>query len=94
MDDDQASVNIRSERCSLPRAELDDRLREIEGLVGRALRERRDEVGTSVLSFDPAAAAEIRDLVRRERDCCGHLEFSVEETDEAIRVTIRSRSHE
>lgn len=92
MDNDQASTEIRSDRCSLPAAELDDRLREIDGLIGRALLERRDEAATTVLSFDRAAATELRDLVRRERNCCRHLSFTIEEDDAVIRVAIRPRS--
>lgn len=94
MDDDQASTETRSDRCSLPAAELDDRLRQIDGLIGRALLERRDEAATTVLSFDRAAATEVRDLVRRERSCCGHLLFTIEEDDAVIRVAIRPRSDE
>ena len=94
MDDKQArdlNVPRLADGCALDAGELDERLGEIERLASWALRERHDEAGRTVLSFDRAAASEVRDLVRRERDCCGHLEFSVEETDEAVRLAIRSR---
>lgn len=81
-----------ADRCSLESAELDQRLAEIEQLTRWALEDRRDEAGKTVLTFDRAAAPQVRDLVGRERTCCGHLEFSGEETDETIRVAIRSRS--
>jgi hypothetical protein len=97
MDEEEASVELNSvmgEQCSLDQSDLDDRRREIDGLIGRALQERRDEAGTTVLSFDRAAGAEVRDLIRRERECCGHLSFAMEEDDAVIRVTIRLRPDE
>jgi hypothetical protein len=78
--------------CTLEQGELHERLREIERLTSWALRERHDEDGRTVLTFDRAAASQVRDLVQRERECCSHLDFSVEETDEAVRLAIRSRS--
>ena len=96
MDNDKArDVSLAddlADRCSLERAELDQRLAEIEQLTRWALKDRGDEAGKTVLTFDRAAAPQVRDLVGRERTCCGHLEFTVEETDETIRVAIGSRS--
>lgn len=97
MDDTQArdlNVPKLADGCALDTGELDERLGEIEQLTSWALRERHDEAGRTVLIFDLAAASQVRDLVRRERDCCGHLEFSVEETDDAVRLAIRLRSAE
>lgn len=95
MDDNQAmDTTLRRtfvEGCALDEAELDQRLGEIERLTRSALVDRQDTAGRIVLSFDRAAAAHVRDLVRRERECCGHLEFAVEESDEIIRVAIGSR---
>jgi hypothetical protein len=97
MDDERARDTIRqpvADRCSLTQPELDARLEEIERLTRWALKERRDDPGGTVLTFDLAAGAEVRDLVQRERDCCSHLELAVEESEAAIRLTIRSRSGE
>jgi hypothetical protein len=80
-----------ADRCSLEGAELEERLDEIDRLAGRALRDRRDEAGTIVLTFERAAAPQVLDLVQRERVCCSHLEFTVNETDDVIRVGIRPR---
>lgn len=94
MDDTHASdpnLPRLADGCTLDRGELEERLGEIERLTRWALRERHDEDGGTVLTFDRAAASQVRDLVRRERDCCGHLDFGVEETDEAVRLAIRSR---
>jgi hypothetical protein len=81
-----------ADSCTLDRTDLDERLGEIEQLTSWALRDRQEEAGLTVLTFDPAAGPQVRDLVRREQQCCGHLEFSVEETDEAVRLAIRSRA--
>jgi hypothetical protein len=78
-----------TERCTLNGAELDERLAEIDELTRWWVVDRRQDGDDLVLTFDPAPAAEVRDLVRRERECCGHLEFAMEETDERIRVVIR-----
>jgi hypothetical protein len=92
MDDTQArepNVPRLGDGCTLDTGELDKRLGEIEQLTSWALRERHDEAGRTILTFAPAAGSQVRDLVRRERDCCGHLEFSIEETDDAVRLAIR-----
>jgi hypothetical protein len=97
MDDNQPMDTLRrafTEGCSLDDIELEERIGEIERLTSWALRQRHDAAGTTVLSFDRAAAADVRDLVRRERECCGHLEFDVEEIDDVIRVGIRPRPAE
>jgi hypothetical protein len=98
MDDNETRHDVLpaalADQCSLNRADLDERLREIERLSNSALRHRRDEDGGTVLTFDRAAAAQVHDLVRRERMCCAHLDFAIEETDADIRLIIRSRSDE
>jgi hypothetical protein len=77
--------------CTLDGAELANRLGEIDRVIEWALVDRRDDADGMELSFDRGAAAAVRDLVRRERECCGHLELAVEETDENILVAIRTR---
>ncbi|HYU40267.1 MAG TPA: hypothetical protein VEM59_10580 [Acidimicrobiia bacterium] len=97
MDDTHASnANLPNlaDACTLDRGELDERRGEIGKLTNWALRDRHDEAGRTVLTFDAAAASQVRDLVRRERDCCGHLHFDVEETDAVIRLVISSPSAE
>jgi hypothetical protein len=83
-----------ADACTLDRGELDERLGEIGRLTSWALKDRHDEPGRTVLTFDAAAASHVRDLVRRERDCCSHLDFDVEEADGVIRLVIRSPSAE
>ena len=99
MDDMQARHPARDRRladvgagCSLGQAELEARLEEIRRLTGWALEDRTDDAEGTVLVFDRDAASQVRDLVERERECCGHLEFGIEETDAVVRLTIRARS--
>ncbi|MEB4208079.1 hypothetical protein [Mycobacterium sp. 94-17] len=40
------------------------------------------------LRYRPVAAAQARELVRRERQCCPFLRFSTEQADDAFVVTI------
>lgn len=95
MDDNQArdrNLLMATDRCELNGRELDERLDEIGRLVSSALTERHEEEGRTTLVFESTAASEVHDLVRRERDCCGHLEFRIEDNDDAVLLTIESRS--
>ncbi|BBY12103.1 hypothetical protein MMARJ_28430 [Mycobacterium marseillense] len=40
------------------------------------------------LKYRPTAAAQARELVRHERECCPSLQFSIEEDDDAVVVII------
>jgi hypothetical protein len=53
-----------------------------------ALRHRRRDGSTLHLTYDPSAAAELRQLIRREQACCGFLRFEMEEAADVIRLTI------
>ncbi|MEZ5997009.1 MAG: hypothetical protein R3C25_14795 [Hyphomonadaceae bacterium] len=43
---------------------------------------------TLVLTYAPAAAARVRDMVRREQACCAFLDFDIAEHDDAVRVRV------
>jgi hypothetical protein len=74
--------------CSLAPDHFVHRTDWIARLNARALRHRRRDGSTLHLAYDPRAAAELRELVRREQACCGFLRFDLEETADAIRLTI------
>ena len=40
------------------------------------------------LTYAPGACEQVREMVRRERECCGFLTFDVREEPDAVRVTI------
>jgi hypothetical protein len=80
------------EGCTLDDPELAERLREIARLLDQTMIDCHREADGIVLSFHSNAAAAVRDVVRRERECCGFLDFALEETDEqTIRLVVRSR---
>ena len=66
--------------CTLGAAERSRRERETRALVERALgtAERTREGVRIRLRDDPGVAEEVEELVARERQCCGFLEFAVE----------------
>ena len=83
------------ERCTLDDRELAERLRAIAHLLDQAMIDCHRNAGGIVLSFHGSAAAAVRDVVRRERECCGFLDFTLEETDDqTIRLVVRSRPEE
>jgi hypothetical protein len=66
--------------CSLTPGDYAQRLREFRQLFATSLRETRREPTRLYLTLDPAAAREneVRDLLRREQECCSFFSFSVE----------------
>ena len=74
--------------CSLTPGDYAQRLREFRQFCATSLRETRREPARLHLSLDPAAlrAGELRDLLRREQECCPFFSFSVEASPESIRV--------
>ncbi|MEM9135676.1 MAG: hypothetical protein AAF962_01885 [Actinomycetota bacterium] len=75
--------------CTLPAAELPERLREWAALRGRAAEVVALDDGVR-LRLPPAAAAEAEDLAERERTCCSFLDIATEVDDESVAVEIRS----
>jgi hypothetical protein len=83
------------EGCTLDDRELAERLRAIARLLAQAMIDCHRNADGIVLSFHGSAAAAVRDVVRRERECCGFLDFTLEETDDQrIRLVVRSRPQE
>jgi hypothetical protein len=74
--------------CSLTPGDYAQRLQEFRQLFATSLRETRREPTRLHLWLDPAAAREdeVRDLVRREQECCSFFSFSVEASQAAIRI--------
>ena len=74
--------------CSLTPADYTERLREFRRLFATALRASRREPTRLYLSLDQGAAREedVRDLLRREQQCCSFFSFSVEAQPAGIQV--------
>ncbi|HLZ39788.1 MAG TPA: hypothetical protein VKQ11_02440 [Candidatus Sulfotelmatobacter sp.] len=74
--------------CSLTADNLKNRLAWIGELTRDALRrhERRDLVLD--LRYAPEAADRVREMVRKEQECCAFLAFETHEDPDEIRLTI------
>jgi hypothetical protein len=74
--------------CTLTGNNLRERLAAILALTRDALQgfERRGLVLD--LSFAGTAADRVRDMVRKEEDCCGFLNFDLREVEQEVRLTI------
>jgi hypothetical protein len=74
--------------CSLSTEALADRIGWISALNRDFLRACRRERTTLRLTYDAAAARDVRMLVAREQECCGFLGFSIQESSDAIELRI------
>lgn len=74
--------------CTLGVQEFAGRIAWIEDLTRRALRDHiRDDLMLR-LTYAPDAAAEVRDMVERERACCNFMTFDLHETPDLVTVAI------
>lgn len=82
------SSNTEPIACTLPAANFRDRIAWIGELTRDALRsyERRDLVLD--LRYAPEAADRVREMVRKEQECCAFLTFAIGEGPDEIRLTI------
>ena len=76
--------------CSLPADEQGDRAAEFRALAASALVARERDGGAVTLSFrdEPAVREAVEDLVRRERECCSFLDFSVGRNGDRVTLAI------
>ena len=77
--------------CTLSAGDYLERLAMIAALTREALLSYRRRDLVVELRYDPGAAERVRDLVRREQECCPFLAFEVTEgVGDAVRVSIRA----
>ncbi len=76
--------------CSLSSSERDRRERDIADLMGRALIHRSRSADGLLLRFtkSPDTAAAVREMVRRENECCPFLAFSLDERPAELWLTV------
>ncbi len=74
--------------CSLSADALADRVHGITELNRAFLRESRSERASLRLVYDPKAAQKVRELVEKERECCGFLRFSIHESGDDLVLRI------
>ncbi|KKW64830.1 hypothetical protein BST23_19480 [Mycolicibacterium elephantis] len=77
-----------SPACNLPPGDYRKRLAWIGELNSSALREYRRADREVELRYDASAVDQVREFVRRERECCPLLVFTVREDRDAVVVRI------
>ena len=65
--------------CALEPNALKTRVQQISALARESLRESRRVGAKLELVFDASAAPQVRRLVTMERECCGFLDFKLED---------------
>lgn len=76
--------------CTLAGAEYMDRAEWIEELNAAALRGYWRDGSRITLAYNVSAAARVRELVRRERQCCPFLGFTIWEGSDVVVVVIEA----
>ena len=74
--------------CRLPPASFRVRAAQIAELARAGLRDHWIDGSTLHLSYAPHVGARVRDMVRREQECCPFLSFGLDEGPDAIKLTI------
>jgi len=74
--------------CSLAGGAFKERLAWIAALNAASLRDHRRDGLRLELSYAPEARDRVRELVRREQECCAFLRFELHEDQDAVRVIV------
>jgi hypothetical protein len=85
---DIASTSETQIACTLSAGDYKERLAQIAELAGDALLSHVQEGPVLRLIYAASAADRVREMVRRERDCCAFLTFELREEGEQVIVTI------
>lgn len=83
--DDDTALAI---ACTLGAADFKARVAGIRDLAARALRSSRRQDLVLHLVYDPAARAEVENLVAKESECCAFLAFALGDDPAGLRLTI------
>lgn len=74
--------------CTLDAGDFKARTAQIEALASRYLRKVVREPLTIELTYAAEALPELRDIVRKETECCAFLDFDLREGDDGVRLRI------
>lgn len=74
--------------CTLAPGAYRERMVWIRELTTRSLRDYRRDGLALHLTYDAEAAERVRELVQRERACCGFLAFDLRQDADAARLTV------
>jgi hypothetical protein len=74
--------------CTLQGGDYEERLAWIAELARDGLLDVRREALRLDLRYSTKAAERVRDMVRKEQECCAFLDFELSENEEGLRLTI------
>lgn len=74
--------------CTLGAGAYQERLAWIAELNRSALRGARREDARLILSYDPRAATRVREMVRREQECCAFLQLELYEGENGLTLVV------
>ena len=74
--------------CTLGASAYRERLAWIAELNRSALQRVRREGARLILAYDPRVAARVREMMRRERECCVFLQFDLNEDEKELTLAI------
>jgi hypothetical protein len=74
--------------CTLGAGAYQERLAWIAEFNRSALRSSRREGARLILTYDPSAAVRVREMVRRERQCCAFLGFELREDENNVTLVV------
>lgn len=74
--------------CTLSAGDFEARMSAIADLNRDALRDHQRSDLTLVLTYAPEAVERVREMVRREQECCAFLDFKFDEHPHAVRLRI------
>ncbi|MGQ3213720.1 hypothetical protein [Shinella sp.] len=74
--------------CPLDSGDFKTRTEQMAALAHRHLTQVSREPLSNALTYAPEALSELRDLVRKERECCAFLNFDLKEDADGLHLTI------
>jgi hypothetical protein len=74
--------------CTLTAEDFNDRIAWIRQLTRDALRSHERQDLVLDLRYSPEAADRVREMVRKEQECCTFLTFEMREDPDEVRLTI------
>jgi hypothetical protein len=74
--------------CTLDAGAYRERVAWIAALNRSALRSVRREGARLILAYDPQASGGVRELVRREQECCAFLQLDLNEDEKGLTLAV------
>ena len=74
--------------CALGAGDFKERVAGIRALAARSLQSSHREPLQLELVYGPEALTDVENLVAKESDCCGFLDFDLQHDAHAVRLTI------